>query len=163
MDTPLDTCYAHSLPLLLDTVRRFRRRYGGNRDELLSLANWLWLQAFRSWQPGRSPLGKRLRHQIWFGLLASRRQKLKHEGLLPTEDIDPDTIAVPQRMRLGQKLAELSTEAQQLARLVLETDRMWQNCRNRPLADRLTDWLLELGWTGKEILKAFTEIQEALS
>lgn len=163
MNTPLEACYARSLPLLLEVVRRFRRRYGGDRDELLSLANWLWLEAFRSWQPGRSPLAKRLGNQIWLGLLARKRQEAEREQLLLRETIDPDRIAIPQRMRLGERLAELSTEAQQLARLVLETDRMRQNCRNRPLADRLTDWLLELGWTGKEIIKAFSEIQEALS
>ena len=54
--------------LIYDTCHKFKRRYGGNIEELIDCANYFFVLAYHSHDAAKSSFTTYLRFKIWHGL-----------------------------------------------------------------------------------------------
>lgn len=139
------------------TVAYFRRRYGGDAEELTSAAEELYVKACLTHDPKRGGFAKWVRWCVWNGLLEQVRKAAKRERLLRRNEM-PDELPQRERWSLPAFLADLSREAVEVVTYVLGEP--------SPRADRrrnaVVRKLLRRGWKGTAILRVFREIRESL-
>lgn len=142
---------------------KFRRKYGGNFDDLYSHAEELFVHAYYTFDPTRCPFDKYVRKTIWWGLLEKKKVSARRLAKHP-EDSDPalrlDLTAQPKHFDLRLMLTDLSDDAATVVKVLLDLPKERSKARVRvSLVRRM---LHEAGWAAKRILETFTEISEAL-
>jgi DNA-directed RNA polymerase specialized sigma24 family protein len=172
----LDDNYRDCKAILYHTVIRFKRRYGGDLDDLVSEANEAFLRACYSWrEEGGASLKTWVRSKVWHALLKARRKQARRHRLLPTVGAAERLLAglpQPRAFDLPGLLRELSEGAAEAARLAVEPPldvllaarRHGRGKRLHAGARRqaVREYLAELGWSVRRINAAFREIREAL-
>lgn len=144
---------------------QFRRRYGGDLDELRSIAGQAFAEACRSHRPERGTLRKRVRYVVWNRMLEQCRRgerRRRHHGRV-------NMVAVPDRscFNLHTFLGELSKDAAEAIQLILEApaeiaDALGSADRIETRRALVADFLLGLGWAAGRVISTFKEIGEAL-
>jgi len=150
----LETIYEQQKKLITKTVFQFRQKYGGDFHDLLSEAHEFFILACRDHKPEKSKLSTWVRNRIWWGLLSNktyivRKFKNRKNLILPLKTDPQHRDHFDLEMFIG---SNLSPEAGRVARTALKF-------RKR---SSLVNHLMQEGWTTKEIMKIFLEIQEAL-
>ena len=159
---PIEETFEDVKHLILQEAKRHRRNYGGDLEELVAEGNLIFMKAYDGYDPrlgnprNTGKFGRRIRFMVRTGLLDAHRtraSRAKHR-------VDADVDSAPDRKRfyLDHFLRELSPEAAALARTVVEKHR---KARNHNL-DWVYGMLKDIGWSLKQILKAFDEIADAL-
>lgn len=151
---------------------KFKERFGGDYQELLSEANEHTVHAILTHQDSLGTLSARVQHQIWYGLLQTLEKQIRREGISKTELWeDPSEILDRNHFDLPLFLREISEEAREVIGLLLELpeieaelpDKLRYKGRTGMIRDALTSTLKGLGWTAEQIRESFREIREALS
>ena len=88
MQRPVDETYAECERLIKSTVNSFQRRYGGDRDELMSAAGEAFMEAYsgpkkrftlsKKKRPGNFHFGGWLNKTIWYALLDTLNERHSH-------------------------------------------------------------------------------------
>lgn len=171
--TDADACDPDILTTLDYMVLAFRRRYGGDVDELRCEANYCYVLACHSFD-GRGELSGWIRYKVWKGLHSMRRRERRRWKFFPpsSQMIPLNKLEARDVNRWQRLLAELSDDAKTIVQLLvgehvdcLLPQRMRQQKKVRPISklDAVVRFLREIGWTGKEILESVKEIGEVLS
>jgi len=159
-----DHAYEEIKTDLSKTVNTFRRMYGGEVDDLRSLAGELFTIACHEYDPKRADLQGFVHWKIWYGLLNRKRadRPLKMQKL-------PRQLIGRRQFSLRKLFAEISQDARTIIRLFVDppaevTNLASKQGRVEDLRRAVELYLSQSsGWTWLRMGKAFTEIQEALS
>lgn len=185
MLSPIAQTYEDVHPLILKVCHTFRRRYGGDWDELVGEANEYFMRAYRRFNRHKGRFSKRVAYCVWVCLLDKHRVRRSRETKLPRvrpfkrrddggweREYDVITNAAqPIRFNLTQLLGEVSHDAAHAIKLAVDPPpkvvrRVSQIDKlKRPKARRsaLVEYLTDLGWSMARVLESFKEIAEALS
>lgn len=153
----------------------FWRTYGGDIDDLMAQANLIFVDAFDTYDPGRSKLTTWLTFKIRKGLLRyminENRQELRRVQI---DDVFIETHPASNKdFSVMEMLDEMEQDAHIVLQLFLETPRdimvsILNGNRRTDHAQahmrrRLKNRLRQMGWTMRRIKEAFEEIREATS
>ena len=141
--------------LIYSICHRFRKKYGGDWEELESEANYYYVLACKGWDEKKGKFSTHLTWKVWFGLLDMVRERARKSKRI--EQLDFRKMATRIHFDVNQFHMELSKDAVTVAKMAVGDfgnvdGRKWE----------ITKVLLDLGWSGKRIAKAFKEIGEAL-
>lgn len=159
--------------LVYDTAHKFRKRYGGEIQELISEANELFMDAYKAFTPGRAAFSTWCRFKVWHGLLESlRRQITRNSRFRDYGEDGLKLLEAPEGFNLSRFLNELSPDARLVTSLVIdpppnvrlsivERNTKIRNPRNN-LRESVWEHLTDLGWEENRIGRAFLEVTNAL-
>jgi hypothetical protein len=168
--TPAAEVWSELERMVHSLCHQFRRRYGGDHEELLSEALLHYWSGYVTFNPEKGGLTKRIGYVIWHGLLDTKREQAK-EALL-REPMPEDITLTVVDLDEEPLTTGMSPDAAYLVGLALSPpldvraevrDLAKKRSRNSALQDALAQWLLGLGWTWKRIREAWDEVSFALS
>ncbi len=157
--------YEHMEERLTYLLLRFRQRYGGDLEELRSEA---YVHLVRAWQSYREGIGSRtywLCQQVWRGLQNTQRKQARRSACVCMQSL-PRDHPQQQRFCMQSLLSEVSDDARAILSLTIgpHLDRLIHRKASTDNQRRaLVKFLLQTGWTAKQIASTFQEIREALS
>lgn len=140
--------------LIYSTVYRFQRRFGGDTDELIGMANELFIDAYHSYDR-RSSFPYWVGYVIYKGLMAWYRKERKRASILNRVDVDTDQTETVKKFSVRQLMLDLGEDAIIVVRLLLET--------NNNDKSTLFRCLESLGWSVARIMESFAEITRVLT
>lgn len=188
--------YRDTVKLIWKCIHNFQRQYGtilGTREELLSLANDCWWDAYTSYHRDSAcqfstwlvskikyGLAERLRTCLIQKSYAKTRKDKPGSMLLRLPEVPHDAEGFPQFDAIPARhsfcgwfhdlLDSLSDDAQSIARLVADMpDDLAEVLRFTPGSSAgtvrrgLTQYLAGLGWSVERIRESFAEITKAIS
>lgn len=166
----IEQAYKDNEKLIHAVCHNFRRKTGDHRnggliyadyDELVGEANALFVMAYRTWDPTKGPLNKRIAYAVWGGLTETWRRTCRRRRVLNQlplgEGCEVDMVDPPQQESpyadLFRRLDGLSGDALAVADVVFH---------KRKTRRALTRFLLDLGWAVVRVFEAYKELREAL-
>ena len=124
---PITTTYNEVKHVIKWTVNRFKMRFGGDEDDLMSVANDKFIHCYRLLQTNPDeftcPFTTALSKWIWRGLIDDYRRQT-HRGKLRvtyTEDSPEVVDTSPEQFDTDGLLGQLSADAQTVVNMVLDT------------------------------------------
>ena len=177
---PITDTYEDVRRLIYKLVRRVHQRYGGDVDEMLSVANVGFMRAYAKFDPKRAQFNTILGLAVYRHLVNFYRSERRHylpslnrvkgrddndEGI-QWIDLIPDTR--PERFDLPGFAGDLSHDAQLVLGLVLTTPQeivqyMTDSFGNvAVLRAGIKKYLRHAGWSRERIKGCFAEIKGAL-
>lgn len=146
--------------MICKLIHNHRQRYGGDLDELWSLANDAFMDAIYTWQAEKGALTTHVYTKIYYYLgNTAKKRKHIHEKEIST-DFQDKTVPHPVGRHSPMDLKDLSHEAQHIAHLALQLSESGKPVSKKKLAEFLTQ---EAKWSAWEILHAFLELSEVFS
>jgi DNA-directed RNA polymerase specialized sigma24 family protein len=168
-DRACEDTYLEVQNLLRSIVGRHRRRWGGDFDDIMSVANEAFLAAYGAYDAARGASFSTFLTAValthlgrWQGLQRVR------PGRTP---VHADLDAVPDhraRFDAAAFAAELSEDGRTIVEAVVEAPGEMADAVRPGLGGpgrrrRVVRFLRGLGWTGQRIAESFKELSEALS
>jgi hypothetical protein len=150
---------------------RYVERMCGSYDDMRAEANQAFLEAFMTYRDDR---GMKFRswvgNKVWFRLLDILKRKTHQARLLKRTELD-DYRYDFSPFSLSEFLESLSANAQEVVRIaVVETpyDVMVTLTQKRDDGPRamqaaIREFLLDIGWTSRQVTETFLEIRKALN
>ncbi len=180
-DAPIDAGTGYELVkgLIFDQVYKFRRRYGGDVEELTSEAHLAFMKGHTQFVTGTRPNGKPLdapyateiRRWVWFELFDAMRARIQQEQRATVVPYD-DSLAFPDRLPDFDIITwtdGMSDDARRAVALVLDPpepiEEEAQAKGGSPRNYRSTVRAYLRGaeeWTVRRVNDAFAEIRRAL-
>lgn len=152
----LETAYREHRGTVDRTIATFRRRFGGDPDELLSEAIQHFIKAVQTWDPEKGKLKARITYCVFNGLLDSLRSRRNiplHYSLDFLKDMPSQPRFDPERF-----CWELSEDEAFVVRAALRT-----GARNRVhKRHNLINNLMDLGWRQQRVLDVLAQVKENL-
>ena len=156
--------------LVYRVVLKFQRRFGGDVDELVGEAKIHFMVAYKTFDPNRAKLSTHLWHNIYNGLrVHARSQRAIQRGGKHRRADGYDLGLVPSAAKQAHWSEELTPDAKHVAELVLDPPpdiRLMLSDRKRPGQQQwrevVADYLRDMGWCNRRVLKAFVELRRAL-
>lgn len=150
--------------LLYGLPQKFHRSFGGDPDELLSEAQWKFLEACQTWEEGRGTRFSTWVHTcVWRHLIDVTRRNAARHSRHEERNVD---VPTPR-----STLNDLSDQAWDVLLVLLDMPQWAVEVRRKrrrgtrsidSLRRRVRDALVERGWTAGEIDHTFNEIAEVL-
>jgi len=169
--TPQEQSYEDVRRLIAKVSSSFRRRFGGDYQEIISEANVAFLEAYRTYDCDRGSFSKRVSYVVYMQLVENACKRMNHAKKYPEVLITPDVPEKHHHGGLGSILSEVSEDAAIVIRLVLDPPGELY-CRMPPprsssfraeeVRDAVADFLLDVGWATRRVIDAFDEIREVL-
>lgn len=151
--------------LIYKLIHKFIRRYGGDFEELKSVANYAFVQAYDEWDSKKSSFSTTVSWYVNMHLLNELRDRIKRSSRVQYKNITGRDANYRQR-HFANLLDTLSDDAKEVAKLVIKApaeliDAMDYGELTPKKA--LRNYLLGLQWSKSRIVQSFNEIREALS
>lgn len=168
-DDPKTVTYLEVRNMLRKIVCDYRRRNGGNFDELMSEAHLGFVKAYESYDPKRGQFTTHCWWQVMNALKTYSYERVKARRYRLKADAFWDSAAISPEFDLGVKLSEAEGDIQTVAWLALEpTIDIVHGCRlsgetTDVLRYKIYEHLLEQGWTTERVLQAFQDAKEAIA
>lgn len=157
-----DRAYEKLKGLVYRLTHDFQGQFGGDFDELLSEANWIFLKAVRDYDPFHgAKLITYVYTKVYYGLrstLGPNHYVRYGPRTLQRKHTPITHVAASPKTSLGEKLNRLSEEAAAVVRIALFIREKTSSSKRT----RLIEILCEYGWAAEEILDCFNEIKEIL-
>lgn len=171
--------------LIYFVCHRFRKKYGGEFDELLSEANEIYMDAYRSHDPERGPFHKHLQAKIWGGMISTLRKRLQRNRTVSVKRgkvfrvSDCSNVTIDESMKQREtipfderKLYAMSRDARFIVDLARNPTREINFLITCMLTPKITtaeahrraiiDLLRHSGWNEKRIIRAFNNARKHL-
>lgn len=163
--------------LIFDQVHKFRRRYGGNMEDLVSEAYVAFMKGHHQYIGGTTPGGKHITHGydteirrwVWFELFDAMRSRFAQKNQMELVTTDTYEPADPVKgFMAGNFVSDLTPDGRTVAELVLNPpeDLMAtitaKGGTPRNYRSTIRTHLTECGWQAGRINNAFAEITAAL-
>jgi hypothetical protein len=173
MDLALEVTYEDVKVQIEKLVLCFRRRYGGDYEELKSMAGLLFVDAYNAYDRKRGcAFTSYIGSKIWNGLIDYLRANSARKRTMKSEVINLRSIADKEQsdFDLNEFMAMLSPDARRMVKLIVEKPPMdvLLAIRQRGKATPNNIWggvkefLFDIGWTSEMIRSSYSEIREAL-
>lgn len=171
---PVEETYASVKRLLVKYAFDFKRKFGGDIDDLLSITDDAFLQAYRKYTPNRAKFSTFLCWVLRSNLMnyvrkMKRNSRYKMHGIGSAMYLS-DSLNVPVDYFLleNERLAGLSIDSKQFLELTIDhVDRAFSDVtdyvRVPDTWQGIRDHLRRLGWTKARIAKCVNEIREMLA
>lgn len=153
--------------LIHQTCQKFRKQYGGDYDDLFSLAQEVFLITCQDYDETKgAKFSTYLRNMIWFRLQDRNRKIQNRLSILPKTDsreLDNVKVLIIDEFDMLEFLSRsnLSAKAKTVIQIALENKTVPASMRNGQAAIRKI--LMKDGWKSAECSDVFEEIKEALS
>ena len=180
-ETPKDAGKGYCLVknLIFDQVHKFRRRYGGDVEELTGEANLAFVKGHKQFITGYQAKGKAftdpyatvIRRWVWYEMFDNMRTRLrrnsitKMEGFIEGQEFPSRAI----EWDVVEWTDELSDDARMIAELILDPPENIEDTATkmggepRNYRSTVRAYLQgDLGWKPERISDAFSEIRRAL-
>jgi len=142
--------------LIYKTARQFRAKYGGDLDDLISVANLCFLEVYQKpFDARKSKFSTWLRTKVWYALLSDRRKK----AVRASRETATDWENIPENLYscdAEESRWQLSEDAEMLIKAALSGQvkssdaLMGIACEDR-------------GWSWERLTEGWKEVQEAIS
>lgn len=174
----IDEAYESVSRMIWRIVHRYHKSFGGDLDELKSVADEGFMTALYSWDESKGAFTTHVWNNVYYalkneatalrkkgGFVKERLAPISKDeaGLLHKEGdegsgIDPSKLADRPHFDLASLLGDLSDEAKEVAQVALSL-----SSNGKPVSESyLAEIFHEAGWAASEFLRAFKEISEAL-
>ena len=166
-----DEAYEQVKNLIYDTVWKFKRRYGGDFEELLSDANYHFIEAWNDYDPDYgTKLSTFVRNAIWFNLIDQLRRKATRDRHIMVSSVTIENQGYTQTRNdpIGDLADELTEDAKTVLELVLNSPAeisaaIWtKGGQPRNFRSCIRTYLQRLGWTAARVTESFDEIRQAI-
>ncbi len=143
------------------------KTYGGDFDELMAEASYLFIAAYNDW-PGDIPFTTWCGNWIRWALIDQLRVRISHQRHYTHVD-DELIVKKTSDWRPADFIEELSEDASLVVQLVFETPAEIASviaCKGgqpRNYRSTIRSYLCSIGWTTRRITETFAEIGKALS
>jgi hypothetical protein len=160
----IDTYEEHQ-KLLFHICHNFRKKYGGDFDELMGQANLAFMEAYNSFDRKKGEFSKRLAVMVWAALFEPMRKEARRNSMLGKVETPLELFGMDYP-HFGQD--ELSEDARAVWNLVTsmpETLRQdARKCGGIEKAGKrcIYDYFRGMDWPRDRIRNTFQEIREAL-
>ena len=152
----IETAYDGVVNLLRDCVYKLQRKTGyTDTDELMSEANWAFLQAYKKYDPKKGALTTYLWIKVTGHLLTFYGKRVQE---MAREKEVSKSLPNPERFNFRNFLFELSEDAKILTTLSLEPPLS----KRKSKKETIVTYLKDCGWSVFRIRRVFQEVQEAL-
>ncbi len=165
----LQETYKEMELLVYDTVHKFRRRYGGDFEELNSEANLIFMKACSTYNPEKGQFSTWLVFLLRNGLIDNLKKRIKDSQHVTYGDIDEHRQdGSHQNHFLINLKDQLKEESKDVLSLILDMPKdleamtLLRGGHPSNLRSSLRDYLLEYGWTVNQIKNSFLDIKKAL-
>lgn len=153
--------------LLRKQVWDLVKAYGGDFDELMAEANFLFVEAYRGYR-GEVPFSVWIRNWVRWALTDQIRIKLSHQQRY--EVVDEHLLTKTYSAWTPKSLLEeLSEDAAMIVRLVLDTPSeiaivvSGKGGQPRNFRSTIRSYLGSIGWSAQHISETFDEIRRVLA
>lgn len=152
--------YEDTKAVVISTVSRFYRCYGGDYDDLCEAANFHLGEAWLSYDKRKSSFPTWARRIIWNRLLSGTRKEARRNKKLPRRHIswDAQTGREDGTSRFLWLYADLSADAKKVVDLALE----WPRVNRRTALSQIKRKLKKNGWDQVRIVGSINEIRRAI-
>lgn len=168
--TAIEQVYTDVELLINGIVWKFFKRYGGNKDDWQSEANFYFMKAYDKYDKNKGAFTTWLHHCVYRGLQTYYRKT--YLGNRP-HSISGDTLALlPNKKNpfytFIDLLDELQKDSKTVVRLIFDMPKELTQEYTEPgdspkhMKVTLKKHLLKLGWTHARVKESFKEIGEAL-
>jgi len=150
--------------LLYQTAHKFQKMHGGDFEELVSIANLSFVEAYKSYSPEAGAITTWVRFCVWHNMLDHLDKEIKSKRTRAEDKEQKITHHRP----LIDFLDDLSNESEQIINLVLSTPPELQTLIDdtggeiKLMKKTISKYLQSIGWGRKKIKRAFVEIRDAL-
>lgn len=165
---PIDETYEDVKRLIYKMCNDFIRRNGGDFEELLSAANEVYMDAYRTWAPGAAPFTHYLCICIHRRLIGDWRKARRLPISSLTDDEGGQTPVADQHRDF--RLAELTEGLSEAAKYIIQItfnppedlDGMIERKGGKMLhySSTIKEYLRGAGWSRAAIRDAWMEVQE---
>lgn len=179
VDTPADAeaGYAEVHDLIFDQVYKFRRRFGGDFDDLLGEAHVAFMKGHNQYMGGTTPTGQPIAHSyateirrwVWYELFDAMRTRVARNARTPIVSLGEHDPAGPAAAwDAADWAAELGQDARYAVGLVLDPPEevaataAAKGGAPRNYRSTVRAYLRAEGWPPARINDAFEEIRLAL-
>ncbi len=182
--TGSEETYEEVRDLIYHMVHLFRRRHGGDWDELVAEANFIYAKAYRGFDPDNGcPFTDYLCVSIYRGLLRCKQKEMKEKQLVPISldmrtdtsdnaklvDILPDLT--PDISAIIRQIEELPDDASIVIDLIISSPKEFLSVLldSGPMYNVkcwrgiLRRYLRKMGWTNRRVSESFDDIGNALT
>lgn len=157
--------YERTKKLIQSVVTNFVTKYGGDREEMVSIAHEAFLQAIDEYNPERGAFTTKLWWNIWYALMHDKNRRQREQRRFPAAE-EYDLQSHPEEKPdhdFSDWLDRLSQDARTVALLTVHSPLEIRQAVGRGQNKRLIRRLLyDLGWCAKRISLSFEEIRRAL-
>lgn len=167
-ETPCSMTYEDVQPLIDGLARTFKRRYGGDQEDLVGELSIAFLEAYESFEPEVGTFDNHMYFRGYKHLLEQARISAKRRRLKPRVLMDLEACQAPPEFNLVDFMDELSKDAQRVIRLTLRTpvslaeEIEVRGDKPRIVRSIIRTHLLFVGWTRERIRETFAEIKTVL-
>ena len=170
------TSYPAVERLIHDIAWKFNSRYGGDIEELIAEANFLYMLAKDNYDESKAEFTTWLYCKVWYGLLNFIRREYRHihMSIESLEDKEGNEFVdnIPDKTKpfsLLELIDELPDDTAFIVRLLFNAPKRFgtialkRGSKPRNVRAGLREYLhKELGWTDLQVKKSFTEIRDVL-
>ena len=165
----VEDTYSSVRKMVHSVIHKFRRKYGGEPDDLESIAGEAYTKAYRSFDHSRSGFTTHVWWSVWYALMNDRRERLQEGSRMPRAD-DYDLSDVERKEMqhtFGEWLSELSQDARTVALLAIHAPlemrlAMREDVPGVRKRHALVRFLKGMGWDKMRIRDTFQEVRRAL-
>lgn len=170
-----DVLYEDMRLLLYQTVHKFISRYGGEWDEVLSESHVHFMQAYKTYNPEIAKFTTWLVFSVWHGLLISfvrpKKKQWRKTQLTSNNKLDELPSSYRNLFWMMETMDSLSADARIITSMLLDlpssvllgaSEKGDGRITPTRVRTALQKHLRELGWTMRQIHKAFDEIRRVI-
>lgn len=153
--------------LIYATVWKFKRKFGGDFEELVAEANFIYVLAFDSYKESRAAFTTWLCFCIWRGLqnhIRFIREKNKYTKILPLEQCPNREFVIEKPSFFFEMLDEFGEDSKTIIKLVFNPPEELKKESNHSFKVDIRIYLsTKFGWTGRRIKESFEEIGKVIT
>lgn len=164
----LELLFTESLFVVRETVSKFCRKYGGDFEEFLSLAqSEIFIKAWTRFD-GAVAWEAHIRTWVWYELLDRIRVPLRRKSRTYNNEIDSEQYSTKPATPFGEFVEDLSSDAAFVVKLITEGHNEIEETvakrggEFRNYKSVVREFLVAMRWDKARVSKAFQEISLAL-
>lgn len=163
----IEEAYESVKGLVHDVVYRFLKTYGGDLEELKSVAYTSFTENFYRYDREKAKLTTWIRNSIYRDLVDYLRLKIAREkrwSLADKEFLENYLDERVKRFKVKSFLEDLSSDARLVITIVLHNPKEVKLDEKRPKGFKkvIKNYLIDIGWSLNRVIRSFKEIKEAL-
>lgn len=155
--------------LIYDLCWQFKRKFGGDINELIADANTHFMRAYQaqSFDPSKSKFSTWVSNIVWRGLLCDHtRDRTRRVQVIASEKMDLNEAKLESKLLAA--MAELTGDAATVLRLVVDMPEELaaasraRGGQPRNIRSALREYLAGIGWSYERVAESFDEIRSIL-
>lgn len=150
--------------VIVKAAQSFKRRHGGDLDELVQEASLYFIYAFRSFKAEKGAFPMWVRGVCWRGLQNTAKDIAVDRLYLSRREMPDDVGGKEENHYVQDLIKDLSPDAAEMVEMIIRhSDHKITKTKVKQKRTHLISLLFDLGWPAARILESFKEIRKALT